>query len=328
MSPLPVTEYILHYSYAITYNYFMLKLLRAFLLLFPGILFSQQVQTFPLSPAYDAGRQILPTLDGGYVLFGDRAVSAANPRRDLSLVKVSAAGTQVWQRNFGDATLNESAGQGISAVGDGWLLAGTRTDATGKNLGYLVLVNSVGTATWTKQINLAGVNNLVINDIDIIADNGFIATGSVGTGTQMQMIAIRILSDGTVEWHKIYSTGTGRGILVTNGGGNGFIAGGSKIWRIRTSNGDLVWEQKVSVPAFGSVGATVNIELNDIAAMTGKQLAVIGTITSVAVPASGRAGIFFGKIPFTGPLFLLPLRWMVLRWLIMAVQKKLLWLVR
>jgi hypothetical protein len=255
-----------------------------------------QTQAFALSPAFDAGRQILPVIEGGgYIIFGDRAVSATNARRDLSLVRVSGTGTQLWQRAYGDMNLDESARNAIVPVGTGWLIAGTRTPATGTNtIGILVLVGNTGVPVWTKEVLLPGITTgFVINDMEPVADNGFIATGTVGTGAQARMLIIRILNDGTVEWHRIYSEGTGRGIVVTNGGGTAFIAGGRKLWSIRTSTGALNWEKIATAPAFGPTGATVNFELTDLVPMTGKQLAAVGTLTATAVPAAASVASYF-----------------------------------
>lgn len=275
----------------------MSKTLLFFALLCASVLLhgQAQIQAFALSPGFDAGRQILPVVEGGgYIIFGDRANSATNAKRDLSLVRVSGTGTQVWQRNYGDPLLEETSRQAIVQAGTGWLIAGTRTPAVGTNtIGVLVLVGSTGAPVWTKEVVLPGVSSFVINDMDVVGDNGFIATGTAGTGAQARMLVIRILNDGTVEWHRVFTEGTGRSILVTNGGGNTFVAGGRKLWSIRTYTGDLNWEKEVKAPTFGPTGANVNFELTDIVGMTGKQLAALGTITATAVPAAASVGAYF-----------------------------------
>lgn len=258
--------------------------------------FTNIEKTFPLSTTgYDAGRQIIAVPDGSaYVVLGERVEAANANRRDVFVQRINAAGVQTAIGTFGNMNATETAGQGLVPTWNGWMFVGTRFAADNSNsTGLLVrtrLSASNITAVFTKEISIPDATFVALNDLDSLPDNGFIATGAATVGGARRIIAVKFAANGDVEWSQIYTAGTGRGIFVSSGGGNAFIAGGNKLLRIRTSTGSVVWERSLTPPAFGPTNGATTVEFNDLAPMTGKQIAVLGRITNNA--ASGAVSAY------------------------------------
>lgn len=266
--------------------------------LFSMSLFAQATavqQTYSISTTgYDAGRQVIALPDGsGYVILGERVEAANANRRDAFIQRVGFTGTQTAQGTIGVANATENVGQGLIPTWNGWVFAGTRfTPDNSNSNGLLVRARLSGTtiaSVWTREVSIPGTSFVSLSDIDSLPDNGFIATGSATVGAQKRIIAVKFDVDGNVEWSKVYTLGTGRGIFVSSGAGNAFIAGSNKLLRIRTSTGDVVWEKVLTPPAFGPANGQVSVEFNDLAPMTGKQIAVLGRITNNANPGAVSA---------------------------------------
>lgn len=276
----------------------MRTLLPALLFLLPLLLLGQPAaiqQTYPISTTgFDAGRQVIALPDGsGYVILGERVEAANANRRDIFLHRVNFTGVQNAQGTFGLANASDIPGQGLIPTWNGWVFAGTRFSADNSNSnGLLVRTRLSGTSiasVWAKEVSIPGTSLVSFTDLDSLPDNGFIATGSATVGTQKRIIAAKFDVNGTVEWSQVYTLGTGRSIFVSSGGGNAFIAGSNKLLRIRTSSGETVWEKTLTPPAFGPATGQVSVEFNDMAAMPGKQIAVLGRIANNAAPGAVSA---------------------------------------
>lgn len=276
----------------------MRTLLPALFALLPLLLLGQPAaiqQTYAISATgYDAGKQVIALPDGsGYVILGERVEAANANRRDVFLHRVSFTGVQNAQGTIGLANASETAGQGLIPTWNGWVFAATRFSADNSNsTGLLVRARLSGTSiasVWAREVAIPGTSLVSFTDLDSLPDNGFIATGSATVGGQKRIIAVKFDVDGKVEWSQVYTLGTGRSIFVSTGGGNAFIAGSNKLLRIRTSSGEAVWEKSLTPPAFGPANGQVSVEFNDMAAMPGKQIAVLGRIVNNAAPGAVSA---------------------------------------
>lgn len=277
----------------------MRTLLPALFFLLPLLIMSQPAaiqQTYPISTTgFDAGRQVIALPDGsGYVILGERVEAANANRRDIFLHRVNFTGVQNAQGTFGIANASDIPGQGLIPTWNGWVFAGTRFSPDNSNsTGLLVRTRLSGTSiasVWAKEVTIPGTSLVSFTDLDSLPDNGFIATGSATVGGQKRIIAVKFDVNGNVEWSEVYTLGTGRSIFVSSGGGNAFIAGSNKLLRIRTTSGATVWEKTLTPPAFGPATGQVSVEFNDMAAMPGKQIAVLGRIANNA--ASGAVSAF------------------------------------
>lgn len=278
--------------------FFMKKIVFTLFVFLPLAIWAQFAnveKTFPLSTTgFDAGRQIIAVPDGSaYVVLGERVEAANANRRDVFVQRINPAGTQTAIGTFGNMNATETPGQALVPTWNGWMFVGTRFAADNSNsVGLLVRTRLSGsniTAVFAKEISIPNTTLVSLNDLDSLPDNGFIATGSATVGTERRIIAVKFAANGDVEWSQIYTAGTGRGIFVSSGAGNAFITGGNKLLRIRTSTGSVVWERSLTPTAFGPANGTTTVEFNDLAPMTGKQIAVLGRITNNANPGATSA---------------------------------------
>ena len=250
-----------------------------------GLLSAQTavVKTFEFSPSYDAGHKVLP--DGtGYVIFGNRRQNSTDPQRDVFLLRVNAAGEQTALYTYGNASSSEGSpeGMGLCAAANGWVLATDRKESTPgtPSKAWILKVNTSGTVVWSVLVSFPGLNSITMADVKQIPSGGFIASGYGFSGGNRTMVALRVSEDGLLEWSQKYSLGSGIALMVSPGGNSCFVAGGSKIWKIRTNNGALVWERSLALPAYGPASGSVSIDLQGITATSTGNFAVAGQISN------------------------------------------------
>lgn len=240
-------------------------------------------KTYAYSPSFDAGVKILPSADG-YVIFGNQRQSTTDTRRDAFLVRVNRAGEQIAHTVYGSPTATEGSaeGMGIAATPDGWILATNKTESIigSVSQAWLLRINTAGAVIWSQTASFSGLNNIVLSDVAPVPGGGFLACGYGVIGSGRQMIALKVSDNGVVEWSRKYGPGAGIGLYVSPGGSNGVIAGGNKIWKIRTLNGDVAWEKTLTPPLYGAATGTVSIDLNDVTPTIDGEFAVAGMISN------------------------------------------------
>lgn len=241
------------------------------------------IKTFDFSPSYDAGHKVLP--DGaGYVIFGNRRQNAMDPQRDLFLLRVNAAGEQTAYFTYGNATSSEGSpeGMGLCATTNGWVLASDRKESTPgtPSKAWVLKVNTSGAVVWSVLVSFPGLNSITMADVKPVPGGGFIASGYGFSGGNRTMVALRVSEDGVVEWSQKYSLGSGIALFVSPGGNTCFVAGGNKIWKIRTNTGTQVWERSLVLPAYGPASGAVSIDLQGITATSTGNFAVAGQISN------------------------------------------------
>ncbi len=240
------------------------KLFAAFLLALPLCMPAQAPvkKDYQLSIAFDAGTAIHAVSDG-YVIFGHMRQTTNTSPSDIFMLRLDQQGNQVSMMKYGSQTESESMGRGAVALSDGWLLAGEKNSN-----GYLLRLNNSGTVLWSKEVTNAGA----FADAAALPGGGFLVTGkSAG-----KMFLARLGADGATTWLKTYTAGTGVNLSISSNGGNGFVIGGNKIWKIRLSDGTLVWEKTAAPLPFGPTGGFESLELRDITPAGPGQFAVTG----------------------------------------------------
>lgn len=167
----------------------------------------------------DTPNDVIQTADGGYILIGtadstDVDITDNKGTYDIWVVKISATGDIVWQKNYGGAEID--SGYAIIATSDGnYLLIGdTRSsdqnvsDNNGAADVWIVKINSEGTLLWEKTIG--GTSFDVGRAIYQAQEGGFFIAGSsrsldgdITTNQgQNDALIMKISTNGDLEWQK------------------------------------------------------------------------------------------------------------------------------
>jgi len=223
-----------------------------------------------LSPGYDAGQVLLPMTGGGYAIFG-RESSGPGAKTDVFYLRVDAQGNQLAYKKHGEANSSESLGKGVVALQSGWLLAGSKTVISAT--GWLLRINTAGDALWAKEVP----GTVRINQIVPMSDGSFLATGQSSNG---RMFLMQLAEDGSIAWQQNYTSGEGRDLYVTSGGGACIVMGSNRLWKVHLGSRQIQWEQAVTPPPFGPTGSTDFFSLTGIVTLGKGQFAVIGSAYS------------------------------------------------
>ncbi len=212
---------------------------------------------------YDAGYSIAHTLNGGYIIAGQTASSAAS-RYDIFLIKVDSKGNMIWKRLYGGSR-NEAA-YSIETLPDGNSIIAGFTDSFGSGLGvYLLKINQLGDTLWSK---------VLLDDVDIHhivaasnVDGGLYITGShafrINYRLQSDAFIIKTNSEGDTLFTRLIGGNEdemGYSVVATPDGGciaagttQSFGAGSDDVYLIRlNSSGDIVWTR-----AYGDRGRDI-----------------------------------------------------------------------
>jgi hypothetical protein len=164
------------------------------------------------------------TSDGGYILAGYTSSLGAAPA-DCYLLKLDAAGTLEWARNYGGTEYEEA--RAVQQTSDGgYILVGYTTSfgvgtPSQKNV-YIVKTNSVGDTAWTRTYG--GINAETAFGVEQTADEGYMVaglTGSYGAGSTDAWL-LRLDASGDTLWTHTYGGPGGDGaywLARTNDGG-------------------------------------------------------------------------------------------------------------
>ena len=111
----------------------------------------------------NSGSSVSSTVDGGYIIVGDRTVSSINS--DIYLVKTDNAGNKVWERTFGGLN-SESGISGQQTSEGGYIVGGTINPNILENM-YVIKTDNAGNEIW----------NLSIGDSDKQVGYSIVETG-------------------------------------------------------------------------------------------------------------------------------------------------------
>lgn len=132
---------------------------------------------------FDAGRSVLQTTDGGFMIAGE-TVPSGSATSKAYLIKTDPAGNMQWSQTYGPSSQNTMARSVKQTPDGGFIVAGDQNTAVGldKN-GYLLKVDALGGAQWEKTYG--GPSIEFIYSVSITSDDGFILAGrtlSYGAG--------------------------------------------------------------------------------------------------------------------------------------------------
>ena len=98
------------------------------------------------------GEAICLASDGGYIACGSIHFPAYQPFADMFVVKVNAAGSQVWRRNYGSPTSSDHGGYDIMAVpGQGYLAVGSVDNPSWHPRAFAVKLQNNGSSPWSHE---------------------------------------------------------------------------------------------------------------------------------------------------------------------------------
>jgi hypothetical protein len=203
----------------------------------------------------DAGeeqaRQIEPTDDGGFAVFGWTNSYGAG-LSSCYFIKLDSLGAIEWTQTYGGTGENHAWG-GIPTSDGGYILTG-HTDCSGSILEqvYLIKTDADGDTTWTRTYGGSGFDYGY--KVQETQDGGYIIIGwttSYGVGSGDAYL-IKTDSEGNLEWQRTYggeSYDKGRSVRQTEDGGYiiagetaSFGAGSYDYYVIRTdAEGHTIW---------------------------------------------------------------------------------------
>ncbi len=174
------------------------------------------------------GRDIQATADGGFIIAGSTTSYGAG-NRDIYLLKIDSAGTELWYQTFG-GTAHDDAYSVRETYDGGFIVCGTTESfGTGTDM-YLVRTDSSGDSLWTQTYGGAsGESGAAVRET---VDSGFVLignTGSYGTGYS-SIYVVRTDSIGDTVWTSTYGNDRADlGATLEQTGDNGFILGGTTV---------------------------------------------------------------------------------------------------
>ena len=202
--------------------------------------------------------------DGSYVMAGYISNYGAGSD-DFYLLKADVSGNLLWTKTYGGAYADDA--YSIATTNDGGYILAGKTNSFADTLGdvYIIKTNANGDTLWTRTYgsNLADATDRA-NSIQQTTDHGYIIAGFTQSASQGEYaLLIKIDSTGTIQWTKLYGTGTSSSdasaaaVVQTTDGGYAFTgyisnfgAGSDDYYLVKTNgNGDTIFTR-----TFGSAG--------------------------------------------------------------------------
>lgn len=245
----------------------------------------------------DEGHSLLQTSDSGYIIAGHTHSFGAGSQ-DVYLLKTDSNGDTLWTKTFGGT--GNDAGFSIDKTGDGgYIIVGTTTSfGAGANDVYIIKIDSVGNAIWTKTYG--GIDGDIGTTVKQTIDGGYIITGYSTVGSQ-DVYLVKTDALGNIIWTKTYGGSgidQGNSLELTIAGGY-IILGRTdsfgtnpKIYLINTDmNGDTLWTK-----AFSGIGGGTAIGKSIKQTSDGGYI-IAGTTVSLG---GGSSDVYFIKIDSFG----------------------------
>ena len=180
-------------------------------------------KTFGKSDKTDHGMDILQTSDGGYMVLGSTS-SYGQGSSDLWLVKLTADGTEQWNKTVGGATFDDPVS--FTKTNDGYVIVG-QTDAV-DSMGdvWVVKTNEAGDVSWQKTFGDANFGEVGVCIKTV--PNGYIILGGFFDMNYTESLwLLKLDSQGTLIWdQKISVNGTVHGTSITATADGGYYITG------------------------------------------------------------------------------------------------------
>jgi len=219
---------------------------------------------------YDEGYSVRQTADGRYIVAGCTESYGAG-RADVWLIKVNAAGDNIWDKTFGGAD-DDAAYSVQETVDGGYIIAGyTGSYGAGEADAWLIKVNAFGDKEWDKTFGGA-YDDYAVSVQQL--SHGYIVAGSTnsyGAGGP-DVWLIKVNASGDTVWTRTFGGArndransvqqTADGGYIIAGYTDSYGAGSSDCWLIKANgSGDKEWTKTFGgsdVDAAYSVQETVD----------------------------------------------------------------------
>jgi hypothetical protein len=235
---------------------------------------------------------LAPTTDGGHIMVGVEGDITIFDE-DILVVKMNGSGNLVWEKTYGDSTIDISDyGSAIAAVPGGGYIVGGETESVEPAGGCLLRIDESGEVIWWKTYPYAGTPSCVI----VTADGGFLTAGLAASGGVFCGGLIRADESGNLLWSKVMETAM---ILysIVPAQDNGYIIAGythepSDGYLVKSNEaGDVIWEK--------TYGGTANDMAYSICRAHCGGYVVAG---ATLVSGSGDGSVWIFKIDESGNL--------------------------
>ena len=181
-------------------------------------------KSFGKSDELDHGYDILETSDGGYIALG-LTTSYGHGNFDLWLIKLTADGTEQWNKTIG-GTSNDEPKRFTKTVDDGYVIVGQTDADDGMGDLWVVKTDEDGDVLWQKTYGDSDVMEYGVCVKTV--SNGYIVLGSFQDMNWTESLwVLRLDSQGALLWDQLISedgTVFGTSITPTTDGGY-FITG-------------------------------------------------------------------------------------------------------
>ena len=208
------------------------------------------------TPGSESGNALAEVSDG-FVIAGRSGPVGSPAMHDALLVKVDAAGNQVWLKTFGGGNGAQDA-TAISALGDGLIVAGWIQPAGAPVAKvWLLRTDLAGNKLWAQSYGTTQTDG-----IDALAalTDGFAVTGST-TATGPTTLT-RVDASGAVQWTRSY-TGTGASAALAGVNGGFVLTGtatGGYVLRV-DDDGVALWQHTAASVNSGVIGLNDGLAL-------------------------------------------------------------------
>lgn len=146
-------------------------------------------------------------LSDGSLIASGRTI-ASGEEQDAWVIHLTNSGDVLWQKSFGTRFKDEILAS-HATIDNGIIVVGyTNNEGTSFSSGWIMKLDNAGQVQWQKSFS--GNGNIIFFSVDETSDSGFIVSGygpSPDTG-RLGALLIRLRSDGSVEWQKVYSAGS------------------------------------------------------------------------------------------------------------------------
>jgi len=229
----------------------------------------------------EEGNSIVITHDGKFLYIGATTYSFCVNGIDAAYVlKVDATnGNLIWSKSiYGDGTnMNSSEGHSIELTSDGGcIVAGVSSAFTASNGIFVVKFDPNGNINAFSFYY--GLGPQISADIKQTADGGYIicSSGAVNTNTEGDLLLLKLNSNFTQEWAKLYGGKTiDYGFSVKETVDHGFIATGYAssfspgqsiyaVYVVRTNSmGDTLWTKTIGTADKTSGARSIDLVADD-----------------------------------------------------------------
>lgn len=200
----------------------------------------------------DYGSTIDYTSDGGYILSGYVDPSGTSIEFGFYVVKIDAAGNQIWEKSLG-GTRNDQA-LGARGTPDGGCIVVGFTQSTdgdvtcnhGKNDGWIIKLGNTGNVQWKKC--LGGSQDDLLWAVELSDDGGYVVAGQTSSDDgdvsgkhspgipSSDFWVVKLNNAGIIQWQKCYGGDYNEiAKAIHRAPDNGFVIGGTST----SANGDL-----------------------------------------------------------------------------------------